>query len=272
MLPIDSTLALHSALENRLPGAPLRLRLSPGAYILEQAIAIAGFNLSIAGVDATLSGAGASQLFNVSAGGSLTLWNVTLTGGNTTLNGGGVLAAGTGTRVQLSSVNVTNCSASYGGGLAIESGATLSMWSCSLSLCRARYPHLDAVWRLYGGGLYVGVASEATLVGCEFMSCSAASSAPPSVCTASQHSNRDTSRCKNQTAAPMVWQPDAHPVSLSAVVQRGRCDRSSKRRHQPQPRWEPHLLLPRLGILRIRQRRLHVWSVFAQHSESLCNR
>ena len=137
-LPVDSTAALRGILDAARPGSGLSLRLAPSTFLLGGLpLNVTGFNLTIAGDAATtiLDGEGLSRLVSVSSGGWLKLSNLTLTGGNTSYYGGAVFASGSGTGVQLSDDRVSHCNASYGGGLAITTGATLLLTGCTVHSC-----------------------------------------------------------------------------------------------------------------------------------------
>ncbi len=115
-----------------------------GLPVVTSKIAINGNGATI-----TRTGATAFRIFEVGAGGDLTLDHVTLSGGNVTgglVKGGGILVSGASAKLTLTGATVTgNTSAYVGGGIAFTSVSQVLTMTGS---------HVDANQALTGGGLY----------------------------------------------------------------------------------------------------------------------
>ncbi len=102
------------------------------------------------GATVTRGGAPAFRIFEVGAGGDLTLDHLTVSGGDApglTVEGGGILVFGAGAKLTLTNVTVTgNTSAFVGGGVALMAASQALTMTSS---------HVDGNHALTGGGVYV---------------------------------------------------------------------------------------------------------------------
>eukprot|EP00966_Prymnesium_polylepis_P317380 7332662-Prymnesium_polylepis.1 len=98
---------------------------------------VAGRNLTVRGqAGAVLNGGGLSQLFDVSAGGKLTLEGLTLTGGSG--SSGGALIISAGGAAELIRCNISDSQATEGGGLLVTGANSLaSIVDCFVFRCSA---------------------------------------------------------------------------------------------------------------------------------------
>jgi probable HAF family extracellular repeat protein/predicted outer membrane repeat protein len=121
-----------------------RVQLNAGELVLSSNLDLSG----PAGASLSIDAAGASRVMRIAAGASVSLSNLTLTGGGNVQDGAGLLVAGnvTATGVLLSG----NAAAQNGGAIFVASGAALTLLNATLS---------DNFAANSGGGLYAQAGS-----------------------------------------------------------------------------------------------------------------
>eukprot|EP00964_Phaeocystis_antarctica_P110032 scaffold74420_cov57-Phaeocystis_antarctica.AAC.2 len=157
---VGSLVLLEQALTDAaVTHSPLNVVLVQGGAPQEQPflldgrpLLVNGTNVTIRshGEDATLDASFQSRLFEVVNGGELTLNGVRLQNGHAGLeNGGGMLVQGTGSKLRMTGGGIFNCTASHGGGIALESGSEGMLFEVPVAHCTAT--------ENWGGALYVAV-------------------------------------------------------------------------------------------------------------------
>jgi len=127
---------------------------------IDKSLSIDADNTAGSGTDITINGAGTVRVFNIPSG-NVMLENMKLNNSYTSSNGGGGIYIH-GADLTLNNVSISNSISSGvdGGGIFIESGS-LVMTNCTLSSNECR----NGFWDTYGGGIAVASGASLTITG-----------------------------------------------------------------------------------------------------------